>query len=226
MASFKTLVRRILAHPARQISVITLTLGIMLLSLWPSADKYIALRAEQKQLAGDLELAKIEASRVEHVKVDQTEVSERLAAMQRRAITGDQIDSVREELTSLVRTSQCQFRRIEVSDAQRRAWRGGEDNPLDDQEGEADLFSRGTGFDLWSCQITLSVSGPLEALQTLLSSVHTMKKLVYIGAVQIQPEGVGKELQLRMNIRFFGLVKAAPSEDGLPPGAPPAPTGA
>ena len=85
MATFKLVVRRILEHRARRLTVLTITLVIALGGVGLAADKYFGLRREAADLRSDLALAMEEAAQLSDLKLDHAQIQEALEKQQERS---------------------------------------------------------------------------------------------------------------------------------------------
>lgn len=231
MATFKLVVRRMLEHRARRLTVLTITLVIALGGVGLAADKYFGLRREAADLRNDLAAAIEEAGQLSDLKLRQTETLEELTARTELAVDEANIDIVRDEIVMLILDSKCTFRRVEINDPQTRSFTA-DDDPLQDKGAEEDdLMAPQSGYDLRLQEAAVEVTGKLENIKTLLAKFHGMQRLVHVSGMQITQEETTREIQLRANLVFFGLQKAKVMEgDGLlppPPGgeAPPPPPG-
>ena len=221
MAAFRLVLRRVLEHRARQIIVITVTCGIMLVGVGIGADTYFDLLSKEATLRRDLARAKDESSRLTVLKKRHEGIQSELGQHMRRAVHETGVDAVRDELVMLILDNKCKFRKMELGHTHHQPWTPGA-NPLDDSDDEIGLLTDSAEYELRKQELTLEVSGQLENVKQLLAQIHDMDRMVHVNSIQMsQDASTARDIEMQVGLLLFGLEKARHPEEeelrGLPP---------
>ena len=153
------ILRPIVEHPKRGWIVITATFVIGVVFTWPAVDYYFAASANYRQLVSEVEEGTATATRLELYQNQLQKQTEKLRSFQERALSGEQIESFRGQMTEWVKASDCKLRRIKLSDPQLRPWYE-DDHPLETRaRTEKDTK---TPFKLRQQSLNLLVTGPMS----------------------------------------------------------------
>jgi hypothetical protein len=131
----------------------------------------------------------------------------RLAELQPRATSKEELATLREQLVELARQAGCQVRQVQAVASAARPWAVEGDDPTrsDFPEGAEE-----SGFELQSQQVSLRVVGSLESVRTLVKQIQQQRWLGQTRNLTLQPDGVGSRfVSLEMQMNLFGLVRVA-----------------
>lgn len=201
--------QQFLTYPHRQKAVIIVTLLTGLVVVWPAVDGYIEARTLKKEARTKLEETNAEIAKLpRHAELFKKK-QEELGALQRRTVTEDSAQRLRNDLVQLVRQSGCTMRRIRLGDATRRDWMEN-DSPVTG----ADLVDPGreTPFQLVSRQLSLSITGQMPKLHGFLAELHKIDKTMHTRTISLQRAGRNKgTATLDLDMVLFDFEKKAES---------------
>lgn len=191
---------RFCESPKRWLIVTAVTFVIGLVTVLPQVDLYYAERTEKEELSEELREAertyaelpqlrqRVEAKRVE------------IEGIEDRGVDEQRLTPFRDSLVLLTREAGCQMRRINVGSPRKRDWRRN-DQPL----GETNTREPVTPFVLETRPVTLSVTGPIEAVRKLLSLVEEDDRFLHSHSLALRPLGRNADVQLDVEVWYFAL---------------------
>lgn len=180
-----------------------LTTLILLFLCLPAWDDSIASKSDSLKLQSEW----VERS---HTLVNRDVLRARLARlnasgkMDQVMIDAEAAERVREDVMQLVRTMNCQMKRLTVSDARKRQW-AQDDDPFDGSP--PDMNGDLTPFVLESRELNLSVTGDLRQLSRLIVSLNQLDPFAVPSEMTLRRETDGGHLQLNVNVSLFNLVE-------------------
>jgi hypothetical protein len=205
MATVETLLRALVEHPRRGLFVIILTCGLALLLIWPVVDEYFALVEESAELERSVAQAQREVSAARNIEQAASARASELAALRQQTLAAKDVHAFSSQLVELTRNAGCQLRRIDLGEVQRRKW-GDDDHPLRPQ---AIASGKETPYELHTQRVTLSISGPLESVQSLIGKLYALEKMVHTQSLQLRPTDDSRsEVSLDLELLFFDLQRA------------------
>lgn len=202
MTTVEMMLRGLVEHPRRGLFVIILTCLLALLTLWPLVDEYFVVvsdceRLQQAIVDAELEIRSIDEMR----KLGQAQAT-RLQQLRERTLGEQDVHGFSSRLVEITRGAGCQLRRVDLGQVQKRKWLEGDDplRPL-----AATAGAKETPFELCTQRVGLSISGPLERVQALLSELHALDKLAHTQNIQLKPNSDRSEVNLDLELLFFDL---------------------
>ena len=193
----------------RWLIVISVTLGIGLVTLLPLVDDYFAGKSEKTECMEELRNARLDAADLDTLKSRVAELTAQLDGIEKRTVSESTVAEYRSQLVDLARTSGCQLRRITVGTAQSRPWYKGND-PIENQPKTA-TKKKSSGLELERQPLALSVSGSMSSLKSLLEQIRNDQLLMHVKNMELRPTGQDrKQVILDLELWFFDLnVQAA-----------------
>ncbi len=205
----ETVLRRCLQGPGRIWLLITLTCGIGLMVILPGTDEYTDSRECRAKLQARMAEMRKQVANIDQFRQSGVEKRTRLEELETLTIPADDLHVARQEIVAWARESGCQVRRIRVGEPRSRPWRRG------DSLIEADLPSAPRKSDssyllnLWPC--SLSVSGTLADVRSLLSNLESSNRLISGKRMSLAPTSENRErVVMDLELTLFNLTKAAP----------------
>lgn len=192
----------------RLLIVIAVTFVIGLVTLWPLVDDYFAGKNERAEITEELRSARLDEAAIDQLEEKVGDLTAQLEAIDSRTVSQTNVSTFRSQLVELARASGCQVRRITVGALQSRPWRKG-DRPL---KGRADGSDSKTDSNLTleKQPLSLSVSGTVIGLKTLLERMRDEGTLVHVKSLDIRPTAQSrKNVILDLELWFFQLTAAA-----------------
>jgi hypothetical protein len=213
MEGVESTLRAMLQGRRKTWTVIILIGGALLVLGLPAADDYIALRQRERELTAALRAEQNQLQRREHLDGRAAQVDATLAQLTNRGLTDTTENDFRSAIVELTRGSNCQLRRLNFEAANYRPWLD-EDHPLKPAEkgrNRKKMEKAGSGFDLRSQTILLTVSGTVADIHRLLDSLTNTGKLIHTHHVNIRPVGSDRtSAVMELQFTIFGLTKAKP----------------
>ncbi len=209
--SIEKLLRDFVDHPWRRSIVITLTCIVGLVTIWPAADEYIALRDYHDTLEHSLEEAEHELAHLGELAQAVDEKAEELAVWQAKVIDTEDTYAFREELVELTRESGCHIRRLDLGARHAQNWEAGDD-PLSPPK--LDDAHQASPFLLRTQHVRLGLAGPMVGVADFLARLRAEDRFVYPTTVVLRPSvhGTGEvELDMQLILFDFGRVAGGPS---------------
>jgi hypothetical protein len=175
----------------------------------PAADEYTAQLRKQRDLAAALAQTSEQVAQRDHWKQQADQAHASLAAFQQRAIVASEVNDYRTSLVQQIRDSGCQLRRLNMGQAVTRPWHN-DSHPLEMNPTRGPTTAeQETDFQLQSLTVSLSVSGSLDAVRTLLGKMHQRGTLKHTSQLSIRPTGNDRnEVVMEMDFILYGLEKA------------------
>lgn len=208
MTTAERMLRRFLDHPQRKIFVIILTCVLALVTVWPVVDEYFVIQDACAQLELSIVEAEEEASSAPALRKAATERSAQLSELRKRTMTLEGVHEFSSDVVEMTRAAGCQLRRVDLGTVQKRRWYEN-DNPLSAPPPNG----KETPFELSSQRIALSITGPLDRVQTLLAELHRMDKLSHTQSMQLKPaDEQRREVNLDLELLFFDLTRVKKSK--------------
>ncbi len=205
MAKVEEELRRFLDNRWRRLIVIIVSFGIGLLTVWPAADEYTALRERRLELFDSLTEAQQQASELSSLKAEADERNRTLAELESQTVPLSQVHRFRSRLVELTRRSGCRVRKIQLGVPRATVWYE-KDNPRKPPR----AAERGpeTPFQLQTQPVTLSASGSLNQVKQLLAGLHDTGKMMHTKRFNLRPMGPDrKEIVLELELILFHLQK-------------------
>jgi hypothetical protein len=206
MTTVEVLLRKLVEHPRRETIVIIVTCVLGLLIVWPVVDEYFVLADNCAQLELSIIEAQQEADSANLLGTTAQRKSEELAALRRQTLAVENVHEFSSRLVELTRKAECQLRRVDLGEVQKRKW-SEDDHPLHPQPSTA--ATKETPYQLRTQRVALSITGPLDRVQSLLGELHALDKLVHTQGIQLRPADEGRrEVNLDLELLFFDLKRA------------------
>jgi len=202
----ETVVRYYLKSGSRRWIVITITLAVSMLVIWPAADDYSALRGQRGKLLTVLEETRRAVAPLESLEVQAARRRAELEQLESRLVKEDQVHVFRRQVLTLVRESGCIMRRIRVGSPATQPW-------IDDGGLPSAPSARATAG-RWLVRtrpLSLSVSGSLEEIKTLLARLHGAGRWLHTRNLSLRAEGTSAgQVVLEMELLIYDFVEASP----------------
>lgn len=197
--------RTLVEHRWRAVIVITVTFAIGLITIWPAADEYFALRSYDEELVRSLRDARREVDSLGALESRVLAQEQVLASLEAKAVNTDDTYEFREQLVELAREAGCRLRRLDLGHVERRPWEKGDD-PLEPVTGEKqDLI---TQFELTTQPVRLAVAGPMESVADFLNRIQESDKMIHTTTVTMRAApGSSEDVELEMELLIFNLSK-------------------
>ncbi len=203
------LIQQFLSHPYRRQAVIIVTLLTGLVVVWPAVDAYTMARTRRLAASTRLEQTNQDIGKLpRHVELFKKKQAE-LEKHNRRAVSEDAAQRIRNELVQLVRKTGCTMRRIRLGDASRRDWMEN-DSPVKG----VDLVDPGreTPFQLISRQLSLSITGEIPQLHAFLAEMHKIDNTMHTRSISLERAGRSQgAATLDLDMVLFDFEKKAKS---------------
>ena len=197
--------RALVEHRWRAGIVMTITFAIGLITIWPAADEYFALRSYNTELVRSLVEAKTEAESLEELEAKVLTQESNLANLESKAVDIDDTYHFREQLIELTRQAGCHLRRLDLGASERRPWRKG-DNPLDTARQKKD--GTPSPFELRTQSVRLVVAGPIEGVVDFMSRMQESDKLMHTTTLSLRSATGGSEdVEIEMELLLLNLSK-------------------
>lgn len=203
-----TMIRRFVEHPKKRTFVTTITSLILLALGWPAVDEYSAINGRRKELEGNLTTALATSSKLQDYEALLEKQQASHSGISERVMTDDRVEHLRTEVVQLVRDAGCGMRRIRLSEPRERAWNK-DDNVLNTRV-VADK-SKTTPFVLRTRQFAVSVTGPMQNVNRLLSELGHRNYLIHASGFTMQKsEESDDTVELELELLLIELAKAQP----------------
>lgn len=200
------ILRQAVEHPKRGWIVITATFVIGVVFTWPAVDYYLAAAAHHRQLIGEVEEGTATAGRLKLYRDQLQRQGEKLALLQERTLSGDKIETFRNQVTEWVKSSGCQLRRVKLADAQLRPWYE-DDHPLETKV-RTEKDGKKTRFKLRQQSLNLLVTGPMERVSEFLARLGEQELLLHTGNLLLRRNTEDpRTVELDLDLILFDLVQ-------------------
>lgn len=201
----ETALRGVVEHPKRGLIVITVTFVIGVVFGWPAVDDYFAAAENHRNLVAEVEEGAVTASRLGLYQKQLEKQTEKLRLLEARALSPDNLEEFRNEVTAWVKESGCQLRRVKLADPQLRQWYENDD-PLETRpRSEKDAK---TPFRLRQQPLSLLVTGEMEPVSQFLARLGKQDKLLHTGSLHLRRSTeVAGMVELDLELVLFDLVQ-------------------
>ena len=190
----------------RWLIVTGLTLVVGLVLLVPLVDVYLADRREKEALSAELEIASNNVGLLDRFEARVSAKLTELEKLEGRAVPEERVAGLRDELVSFARDTNCHVRRLVVGTPQSRPWLVDDDPITPRRDGQKTPET--TNFTLEQRPVTISLSGSLMNLRTLLDRLYAQDMFVHTKSFELRPTSVNrKTLTLDMELVYFALVR-------------------
>ncbi|QDT11424.1 hypothetical protein [Planctomycetes bacterium K23_9] len=195
------LVQRFLDHPHRTWIAWAAAVALCLVLVVPSWDESRRAHATATELQSQLLEMKHAVANRDLMQIKVVELKAQ-SSVTHEMVGRETAAQVRETVTSLVRETDCQMRRLTLGDPVTRPWQK-DDNPFSSSP-------RGThessGYDLETRHLNLSVDGTLAKLSKLTIALTRINRFVVPTEMTLQRERENGQLRLDVNLSLFNLV--------------------
>lgn len=207
MTTVEMMLRGLVDHPRRGLFVIILTCLLALLTVWPLVDEYFVVVSDCERLELQIVDTEQEILSIDELRKLGHAQAARLEQLRQRTIGEQELHGFSSRLVEITRSAGCQLRRVDLGQVQKRKWLEGDD-PL--RALPASAGAKETPFELCTQRVGLSISGPLERVQALLSELHALDKLAHTQSIQLKPNSDDRsEVNLDLELLFFDLRRAS-----------------
>ncbi len=201
------LVQPLLQHHRRWLIVTSVTFAIALALLVPLADVYFDEQERERELTAELAQVTAIADDIEQLEARVAAETVSLTRYTARTVSPENVNEYRSQLVEMVHKAGCQLRRASVAPVQTRPWRE-QDDPLLDRHDKSN--NQQTGLLLRRQMVTLSVSGSMTSLQSLLQQMREQRMLSHARTLELKPEGRNRNtVMLDLEIWFFDFENQA-----------------
>ncbi len=197
--------RHVVEHPKRGVIVITVTFVIGVVFGWPAVDDYFAAAENHRNLVAEVEEGAVTANRLTLYQKQLEKQTEKLRLLEARALSPENVEDFRNQVTGWVKESGCQLRRVKLADPHLRPWYEN-DHPLESRsKSEKDVK---TPFRLRQQPLSLLVTGPMERVGEFLARLGEQDKLLHTGSLHLRrsTEEAGI-VELDLELILFDLVQ-------------------
>lgn len=203
MATVENLLRAFLDHPRRGLFVIILTCVVGLLTLWPSVDEYFVLADDYARTELSITEAQQESEAIASLRKVAKDQADQVAGLRQQMLVVEDVHQFSSKLVELTRTAGCQLRRVDLGDVQQRKWQDN-DHPL--QPLASSDKTKETPYELRTQKVGLSITGPMDRVQSLLAELSAINKYVHTQSMQLKPAADDRsEVNLDLELLFFDL---------------------
>ncbi|TWU49218.1 hypothetical protein [Rubripirellula reticaptiva] len=128
-----------------------------------------------------------------------------------QSIDDSNIETVREQLIEIVRSSKARLRRLEISPGESRAWA----HEGDDARNESmPIYGENSTFVFYTHEVELQADGSLDAVRQIISDVTSHGWLMTTKTLLTAPSGVqASPMNLEIRLIVYGLRPAATNPD-------------
>ncbi|MBN1851770.1 MAG: hypothetical protein JW829_03570 [Pirellulales bacterium] len=184
--------------------VISVTLGLGIVTLLPLVDDYYAGKTEKKECIEDLRVARQEEADLDTLTRQVGDLTTRLNDIKQKTVSKSSVHAYRSQLVDLVRLTGCQLRRLTVGVSQARPWCKGDD-PLNEKPAKVTRENT-TNLVLERQPVVMSVSGSMTSLKALLKEIREDRPLMHVKSMELHPLGSQrKQVILDLELWFFDL---------------------
>jgi hypothetical protein len=203
MTTVEMLLRGFLEHPRRGLFVIIVTCVVGLLTVWPVVDEYFVLADDRSQAELSIAEAQQEIGEIDGLRKAAEEQEKTVKELREQLLEVDDVHNFSSKLVELTRTAGCQLRRVDIGEVQKRKWIEN-DHPL--HPAATNTQTKETPYELRTQKMGLSITGPMDRIQSLLGELHAIKKLVHTQSIQLKPATDDRsEVNLDLELLFFDL---------------------
>ena len=197
-------IRKFCESPKRKLIVVIATTIFALVVLIPLVDDYFDKKSSRSTLSDELDRARQTAKALAENEQEVAKVVEKLASIEARTISGDNLSSYRNEVMKMVRDSGCQMRQLEVALPSTRPWME-QDNPLESKKSKSSKNEK-TPFSLERRNVVLLVDGSMENLRELMGQLREDDSVAYLHRMELQSKSPGSEqVTLKLELWLFAL---------------------
>ena len=207
----ETVIRRCLRGRARLWLLITLICGVGVTIILPGTDAYSDSRQCRAQLAARLAEMRQQVANIDRLRRNAVEKRIRRQELEALNIPADGLHLFRREIVSWARNSGCQVRRIHVGEPRSRPWRRGDS--LLEVDARSATKKPDSLYVLNSRPCSLSISGTLAGVKSLLNDLESSKRLIGGNKMSLRPTPDNRaEAVMDLELTLFNLAEtAAPS---------------
>lgn len=196
------LVDRFCDSQRRWLIVTAVTIVVALVTVLPQVDQFISLRADEDAKVEQLAEAQQTAEMLPRLRSRVSATTTELDVYESRTLPSDSVAVFRNRLVDIVRDSGCQVRRLGVNSVKSRPWREN-DRPLADAK---EKTGPETPFRFETRPVSLSVTGTMSQLRTLLTEIESTGMMMHTRSVELKPTGRGgRNLQVDLELWCFAL---------------------
>ena len=205
----ETVLRRCLRGRERVWLLITLICGIGVMVVLPGTDEYNDSRKCRAKLRARMAEMRQQVANIDQLRRAAAEKRTRLEQLETLTIPADDLHVARGEIVAWARKSRCQVRRIHVGEPRSRPWHRGDSLIEADNLSTPGKPNSSYLLNLWPC--SLSVSGTLADVRSLLDNLESSKRLISGNKMSLAPVAENKEqVVVDLELTLFNLAKAAP----------------
>lgn len=203
MTTVETLLRALVEHPRRGLFVIILTCGVALVTVWPVVDEYFVLADECARTELSIAEAQQEIEAISDLRRQANDQATKVGKLRGQMLVVEDVHKFSSKLVEMTRKADCQLRKVDLGEVQKRKWFE-EDNPLLPPPTHAK--AKETPYELRTQHVGLSITGPMDRVQTLLGDLHSIDKFAHTQSIQIKPTTADRsEVSLELELLFFDL---------------------
>ena len=203
----EAILQRCLTSRRRRWAVIILTLGLGVVVILPATDEYSDSRDCRRRLRTHVADAHSDVAALDRLRQVADQKRTRLNQLEALAVPTDQVHLFRQEIIGWARGAGCQVRRIRTESPQSRPWHIGDSLPDTTAGGSRSMDD--SPYRLNMHPLSLSVSGTLSGVKSLLDRLHSTDRLIRNRTLSIHPPGQDNRKQVVMDIELnlFNLTK-------------------
>lgn len=198
------LVRTIVEHPKRKLLVIILTFVMGVVFVLPAVEEYSAAQNRTVSAREKLTEAEGAAANVPQMQAALAKRRTEVEALESKAITERDVESLRTDLQRLIRDVGCEMREVYIEEIPtRRAWMSN-DSPLTG----APVGNPGqeTPFVLVQWESKIRLEGEMGSIYKFLAQLNQMDRLIHTKVVELKRSDINEnQTQLRVEMTLFGL---------------------
>lgn len=203
----ESLFRRFLEYEHRTPVIITLTIVVGLVAVWPAVDDYIAAGGRRDAALLQLEEAEREIAKQERFQqLRDNKVSE-LEALEQQAVDERAAQELRNEIIQLLRDTGCTMRSVAVDQEPKRVDWKTNDRPLSGSKRN----ERGddTPFELETRSLKLLIAGSMGSIHKFLAGMHKIDRMIHGTAISLKKDNGEQGATLYMDCVLFNLARKA-----------------
>lgn len=211
MTTVEKMLRGLVEHPRRGLLVIILTCGLGLVTVWPVVDEYFVLMDECARTELSIVEAQQEIEAISDLRRAATQQAAKVEKLRGTMLVVEDVHKFSSNLVELTRAADCQLRRVDLGEVQKRKWFDNDD-PLKPQPPQSG--AKETPYELRTQHVGLAITGPMERVQALLGELHAIDKCAHTQSIQLKPATDDRsEVNLDLELLFFDLkrTKKSPS---------------
>jgi hypothetical protein len=204
----ETVIRRCLRGRGRVWLLIILICGVGVMAILPGTDEYNDSRECRAQLAARLAEMRLRVANIDQQRRIAAEKRLRLEELETLTIPHDDLHLFRQEIVAWTRNSGCQIRRIHVGEPRPRPWHRGDSLFEVDTSPAAKKPDTSYVLNSWPCSV--SISGTLAGVKSLLNDLESSKRLISGNKMSLRPTPQnGEQVVMDLELTLFNLAPAA-----------------